>query len=63
MSVSYIVEARAHGNNSYVREVPAKLLSLKEAKADAKYFDQYADTIGGQARVVNAKTGVVIPHY
>lgn len=54
---SYIVEARAHGYLHWVRESPLKLLTLREARAEADRAEGMGDTIGLQARVVNVSAG------
>jgi hypothetical protein len=55
----FIVEASGHGS-SFVRDADLKLLSLEDAKKDADHWVSHADTIGGQARVVNIETNEVV---
>lgn len=59
MGRSFVVEASGHGSN-FVRDNPIKLLTYKDAKRDADHWANYADTIGGQARVVHVQTNTVV---
>lgn len=52
----YYVEYSAHGSNF----VPDRtLLSFKEAYRSAVSWLYYADTVGGQARIINSTNSIV----
>lgn len=55
----FIVEASGHGS-SFIRDREPKFLSLDDAKKDADHWASHADTIGGQACVVNIETNEVV---
>jgi hypothetical protein len=55
----YLVESSGHGSK-FFREPNPKLMTFDEAKADAIYWHGIADTIGGEARVINTLTGKVV---
>lgn len=59
MEKNFVVEASGHGS-SFVRDNPVTLQTFEEAKKDADWWGSHADTIGGQARVVNYFTNEII---
>lgn len=54
----YVVEASGHGSR-YVVDLTRRY-TLKKAKAYARWWCGYADTIGGHARVIDLQTGKVV---